>query len=178
MLIDPTAAFAADGHQHARIGRSALEGLVGTLLGPSSMRSFPLYVLAVGLPTGVVRFGRRVVDPIQRKILALILAEQADRVGAALAAVLHQIGAIREFLLQRLQLRGRRSALPCEAEVGAVRRIGDQRHDVVQEGATPSHLGVDLLQMLVVNAGDHHRIDLDQQTGGNGEIESLPLPLD
>ena len=39
-------------------------------------------------------------------------------------------------------------------------------------------LGVHLFQVLVVDAGYHYRIDLDQQTGSNSQLQPLPLPLD
>ena len=56
--------------------------------------------------------------------------------------------------------------------------FGDQRHDVVQEGA----LGLDdlrhFLQVLVVDAGNHHRVDLDQDALGDQHLQSLLLLLD
>ena len=117
---------------------------------------------------------------VEGELLAAILAEQADRVGAALAAMAHQLRAAFEPVLQGLQLHRRRAALAGQAEMRAVRRIGDQRHDVVQEGAARLHPAVDLDQVLVVDPRDHHRVDLDQDAarGQHFEAEHLPLVQD
>ena len=62
----------------------------------------------------------------------------------------------------------------------AMRGIGNQRHDVVQEGAARFDPAVDLDQVLVVDPGDHHRIDLGQNAarGQHFEAEHLPLVQD
>ena len=56
--------------------------------------------------------------------------------------------------------------------------LGDQRHDVVQEGA----LGLDdlrhFLEMLVIDAGDQHRVDLDQDAARDQHLQALLLLLD
>src|SRR6516165_12582380 len=63
------------------------------------------------------------------------------------------------LILQRLQLLRRWAALTGEPEYGAMLRRGNKRHDVVQEGAPGLHGPVYLDKVLVIDAGDHDRID-------------------
>ena len=53
--------------------------------------------------------------------------------------------------------------------------LGDQRHHVVQEGA----LGLDdprhLLQVFVIDAGDQHRIHLDQDAARHQHLQPFLL---
>ena len=102
---------------------------------------------------------------------------KSDRVGAALTAVPHHVHFAFAAVLQRLQLLRRRAALTVEAEHGAMLGRGDQRHDVVQEGAARLHRLVDLDQMLVVDARDHHRIDLAEDAALGQHFEALQLTL-
>ena len=81
-----------------------------------------------GLRSDARIVGDRFRQPIERELLAAILAEEPDRVGAALPAMPHQLGAALEPVLQRLELRRRRSALPGQAVMGSVGGVGDQRH--------------------------------------------------
>jgi len=68
----------------------------------------------------------------------------------------HELGAAFARVLNRLQFLRGRAALPVEAEIGSVSRIGNQRHDVVQESAPRFDRAIDIEQMRVVHAGDHH----------------------
>lgn len=108
--------------------------------------------LSIGLAlAGVV--GVLAGNPVEREFLATIPAEQADGIGPALPAVAHQLGAAVETILKRLQLCCIWTALPSQAVVRTVRRVGNQRHDVMQERATLLDQFVHVDQMLVVDAG-------------------------
>ena len=106
-----------------------------------------------------------------------VFAEQAHRVGATLAAMPHHVHLAFAAVLQRLQFLRRRSALAVEAKHRAMFGRGNQRHDVVQEGAARFHRAVDLDQMLVVDAGDHHRVHLAENAALGQHFEALQLAL-
>jgi hypothetical protein len=93
-------------------------------------------------------------DPVERELGAAILAEQADRIGTTLAAVPHHVHVACAGILQSLEFGRLRAALAHHAVEGAVPGLGDQRHDVVQEGS----LGLDdlrhLRQMGIIDAGE------------------------
>ena len=55
--------------------------------------------------------------------------------------------------------------------------IGDQRHDIVQEGAAFLDPLVDLDEMLVVDAGNHHGIDLGENAARGQHLEAEHLAL-
>ena len=80
-----------------------------------------------------------------------VLAQQAHRVGAALAAVTHHVHLAFAGVLQGFELLRRRTALAVETEHRAVLGRGDERHDVVQEGAARLDRLVHLDQVLVVD---------------------------
>ena len=133
-----------------------------------AQRAFGLDMLAVGFALGeaaAVEVHIHLHDLLGGELVTTVLAQQAHRVGAALAAVPHQLHVAFALVLKRLQLLRGRAALAGQAEMGAVRRVGDQRHDVVQERAARLDLAVDVQQVLVVDAGDHHRVDLRQDAG-------------
>ena len=178
MLVDTAAPLGAHRHQLGRglghgfgqFGRGAGHRLVA--VGPLALDHFAVQAPRLGI------VGRRGLGQlVQGEVLRQILAQHADGIGTALATVAHQIGAAGQLVLQFLQLGGVGAALAAEAEGGAVRRIGDQRHDVVEEGAARLDRRVDLQQMLVVDAGDHHRIDLDQDPLGGQALKAFHLAL-
>ena len=90
---------------------------------------------------------------------AAVLAEKADGVRAALPAMPHHVHFAFALILQRLQLLRRWAALTGEPEYGAMLRRGNKRHDVVQEGAPGLHGPVYLDKVLVIDSGDHDRVD-------------------
>ena len=65
-------------------------------------------------------------------------------------------------ILKRGQLLLARAALPHDAIICAVFGFRDQRHDIVQKGTLGLDDLADVLQMLIVNAGNEDRVDLDQ----------------
>jgi hypothetical protein len=89
----------------------------------------------------------------------------------------HHVHLAFAIVLQCFQFLCARSALALEAEHGAMLRRGDQRHDVVQECAARLDRLVDLDQMLVVDPGDHHRIDLAQDAALAQHVETQQLSL-
>ncbi len=135
------------------------------------------------LPTGQV-VGDLAGIGLRAELLAAVLPQQPDRVGPALAAVAHHVhlGTVvaRAAILQRLELLRSRPALPGQAVVGAVLGRGHQRHHVVQERAHALDRPGDLDQVLVVDPGDHHRVDLteDLALGQRGQPFQLPLGQD
>ena len=138
--------------------------------------AFTLDMLAIGIGSVVSKLissGSRA----RLELLAPILTEQSNRIRAALPAVAHELGAAFERVLNRLQFLRRRSTLPIEAEIGSVSRIGNQRHDVVKECAPRVHRAVDIEQMRIVHARDHHRIDLHQHLARGEHLEFEHLPF-
>ncbi len=109
---------------------------------------------------GALDHGRVVIDLhlfdfIQRKLGTAIFTEQADRIGSTLATVTHHIHVAGTGILQRLQLLSIGTTLSHDAEVSAVLLLGDEWHDVMQEGALLFDDAADFFQMLVVDTGDH-----------------------
>ena len=89
----------------------------------------------------------------------------------------HHVHLALAIVLQGFQLLRRGSALAVQAEHRAVLRRGNERHDVVQEGAARFDRFVHLDQMLVVDAGNHHRIHFAQNAGGGQHFQPLHLPF-
>ncbi|MNZ34030.1 hypothetical protein D3C78_514000 [compost metagenome] len=56
--------------------------------------------------------------------------------------------------------------------------FGDQRHDVVQEGALGLDDLADFLEVLVVDPGDQHRVDLHQDAALDQHLQAFLLALD
>ncbi len=55
--------------------------------------------------------------------------------------------------------------------------LGNERHDVVQEGAALFHLAVHLVQVLVVDARDQHRVDLGEHAARREHLQPQHLAL-
>jgi hypothetical protein len=136
-----------------------------------------LHLLLVGAALVEVVHDVHLLDLVERELVAAVFAQQAHRVGAALAAVAHQVGAAHAGVLHGLQLLRAGAALAGQAEHRAVLGLADQRHDVVQEGAALLDLAVHLDQVLVVDAGDQHRVDLGEHTARGEHLQALHLLL-
>ena len=134
-----------------------------------------LHLGLVGLAAIEVVVDLHLHDFVGGELGAAVLAQQAHRVGAALPAMPHHVHLAFAAVLQRLQLLRGRAALAGEAEHRAVLGRGDQRHDVVQEGAARFDGPVDLDEMLVVDAGDHHRVDLAQNAALGEHFQAAQL---
>ena len=67
----------------------------------------------------------------QRELGRAVFAQTADGIGATLMTMAHDLQFTPACRLRRGELVWRRRTLAGEAEVGAMRGIGDQRHDVV-----------------------------------------------
>ena len=134
-----------------------------------------------GMGSPGVAFGRIEVDGFREKVqiefLPAIFSQHADRVRPALPAMPHQLGAAFAGVLDGLEFLRRRSPLPVQSVKRAMRRIGNQRHDVMQEGAARLDLSIDLDQMLVVHARNQDGIDFHQHLARGQHFEPEHLPF-
>ncbi|EWS64228.1 hypothetical protein Y695_02530 [Hydrogenophaga sp. T4] len=179
VLVDPTTALGGDRDQHLEVfihsdGRGRGQGFVfGGLL--RLALDLDLVLVALALVQVVDHF--HLLQLVERELFRAVFAQQAHRVGAALAAMAHQVGAAHAGVLHRFQLGSGRATLAGEAEHRAVFGFGDQRHDVVQEGAALLHFAVHLDQVLVVDAGDQHRVDLGEHAARGEHFQAEHLAL-
>ena len=89
----------------------------------------------------------------------------------------HHVHVAGAGILQCLQFPGVWSALTHDAEIGTVLFLGNQRHHIVQEGALLLDDAADFLEVLIVDAGDHDRVDLDQHATLDQHLQSLLLAV-
>ena len=185
VFVDHAAALGGDCNQHRTCYFFLLDALDADQLHLGFLgESFAFQFLVDGgmhLGAHLHRLGIvdvHLLDLVHGEFRAAVFAQQSDRIGTALATVAHHVHVARAGILQRLQLVMSRSALAGEAVVGAVLGFGDQRHHVVQESALGFHDLRDFSQMLIVDAGDHHRIHLDQNALGDQHLQPLLLLLD
>ena len=177
VFVDQSRALGRDRDQHLDVAVRAGQGGELRLLG-SHLRlalHFDLGLVGLARVDVVVDLHRH--DLVGRELGAAVLAEQADRVGAALAAMTHHVHLAFAAVLQRLELLRRRTALAGETEHRAVLRRRDQRHDVVQERAARFDRPIDLDQVLIVDARDHHRVDLAENAARGQHLEAQQLAL-
>ena len=178
VLVDAAAALGRHGDQDLGVGFDAGHFGHFLLARRNLVLTLGLDQFLIGLAGFEVVFDLGLFHQLfEREFSRAILAEQADGIGAALAAVAHHVHVAFAGILQRLQLLRGRAALAVEAEVGAVLGFRDQRHDVVQERAARLDRLVDLDQVLVVDARDHHRIDLGENAGRGQQLQTFELAL-
>src|SRR4051794_36212664 len=86
-------------------------------------------------------------DAVVLELGVPVIAQESDGVGPALAAMTHELDRSHALAPQFLHLMLLRFPLAVQAEDGAVRRIGNQRHYVVHEHASRGDGAVDVHQM-------------------------------
>src|ERR1035437_1682939 len=89
----------------------------------------------------------------------------------------HQVHIAFATVLKSFQFLRRWPALAAHAKSSAVLGSRDERHDVVQESAARFDRLVDLDQMAIIDAGDHHRIDLAQNAARSQHLQAQQLTL-
>ena len=174
-MISPT--LGRDRDQQLDVAQLAGQRLQLFLLGRHLGDPLVLDLGLVGLAAVEIVIDLHRHDLVGRELRAAVLAEQAHRVGAALAAMPHHVHLAFAAVLQRFQFLRRRTTLAGETEHGAMLRRRDQRHDVVQERAARFHRLVDFDQVLVVDARDHDRIDLAQDAALGEHLQALQLAV-
>ncbi len=137
VFIDLAVPLGSHSDQHAdafRIGQLRQLLLLGVLGGDSSLALLLNGFLIRLARLGVIHHFHRV-NLLGGELGAAVFAQQAHRIGAALAAVAHHVHLALAGILQRLEFLRRGPALAIQAKHRAMLGRGNQRHDVVQESA-------------------------------------------
>ena len=176
VLVDAPTALCGNRHQQRGIYRRARNIGRSILLGRHMIPAFLRNDFAIGVTLGRI-VNHRFRQLVEREFLTAIFTQKAHSISATLAAVAHEIGAAFQSVLKRFQLHWLGATLAGEAKMRAMFGSRNQRHDVVQERAARLHPLVHFEQMLIIDAGNHHRIDFGENAACSEHFEAEHLAL-
>ena len=180
VLVHEATTLRRHGDAGAERCRDAHHPQQGLLAGPLRDGARPLHRIAP-LGAQLPRVPRRTGCQLrEREGVEAVLAEPADRIGAALAAVAHQLRVEFAGPLHHLELLRGRPALAGHAVMRAVLGRGDERDEVHDERPRRADRPDHLREVLVVHAGNDDRVHLheDAPLAQARDPEELPLGED
>src|SRR6516165_4435705 len=177
VFIDAAATLGRYSDEDLDVALFASEDLKLISLGVGNCVTLVLDRSLIGLASGEIVVDVHLHDLFGGELGAAVFTEKADGVRAALTAVTHHVHFTFARILKLLQFLRGRTTLAGQTEHRAVLSGGDERHDIVQEGATRLNGLVHLFEVLVINAGDHDRVDLRENATLGEHLEALHLAI-